>query len=62
MAICIQCKDEYSNRRKSLGYRTCLSCGSPKVNFPIIEVAKSNPIVGTLRELKNNNHKGPRFG
>ena len=62
MAICVECKEEYSNRRKALGYRTCMDCGSPRINPVIIPVAKSNYIVGTLAELKNNNHKGPRFG
>ena len=27
MAICIECDEEYSDRRKALGYRTCLDCG-----------------------------------
>ena len=27
MAICIECDDEYSDRREALGYRTCLDCG-----------------------------------
>lgn len=27
MAICIECDDEYSDRRKALGYKTCLDCG-----------------------------------
>lgn len=27
MAICIECDDEYSDRRKAIGYSTCLECG-----------------------------------
>ena len=26
-AICVECGDEYSIKRKELGYRTCLECG-----------------------------------
>jgi hypothetical protein len=28
MAICIECDDEYADRRKALGYNTCLECGA----------------------------------
>jgi len=28
MAICIECNEEYSDRRKALGYNTCLECGA----------------------------------
>jgi len=28
MAICIDCYDEYSDKRKMLGYSTCLPCGA----------------------------------
>lgn len=62
MAICKKCTEYYSDKRRSLGYMTCLDCGSPRINPVIIPVAKSNYIVGTLAELKNNNHKGPKFG
>jgi hypothetical protein len=27
MSICITCEEEYSDKRKALGYSTCLSCG-----------------------------------
>jgi hypothetical protein len=27
MANCINCEEEYSNKRKALGYSTCLCCG-----------------------------------
>lgn len=27
MATCIKCGDEFSDKRKALGYDTCLDCG-----------------------------------
>jgi len=27
MAICITCEEDYSDKRKALGYGTCLECG-----------------------------------
>ena len=27
MAICVECYEEYSDKRKALGYNTCLNCG-----------------------------------
>lgn len=27
MAYCIECEDEYSDKRLALGYDTCLECG-----------------------------------
>ena len=27
MAICISCDDQYSDKRRKLGYKTCLKCG-----------------------------------
>lgn len=59
-AFCIKCGDDYNPKRLELGYRTCLACGSPKLNLPIIEVNKSNPVVGTLAELASASAKGPR--
>jgi len=60
MAKCVECNESYNEKRAQLGYRTCLDCGSPVFKPVVIPVAKSNYIVGTLHELKNNNHKGPR--
>lgn len=57
---CFKCGDEFNPVRKALGYNTCLACGSPKIQLPIIEVNKSNPVVGTLAELRAANAKGPR--
>ncbi len=39
------CGDEYPQRRHDLGYRTCLGCGSPRQEFLIMDVPKSNSIV-----------------
>jgi hypothetical protein len=63
MAFCIKCTDEYDDRRAALGYKTCLPCAkihTPKQQFVIIDVNKSNPVVGTLAELAAANAKGPR--
>ncbi len=27
MATCIECEEEYNDKRRALGYRTCLDCG-----------------------------------
>jgi hypothetical protein len=63
--ICVKCGDDFPAKRASLRdergnfYRTCLACGSPPGNFLVIEVNKSNPVVGTLAELTGS-HKGER--
>jgi predicted nucleic acid-binding Zn-ribbon protein len=56
---CAKCGEFYNPKRASLGYRTCLDCGSPKQEFIVIEVSKSNPVVGTRAELLGS-HKGLR--
>lgn len=59
MARCIECDNSYNPRRKALGYRTCLDCGSPPIILPVVPVPKSNYVVGTLAELKQSyNVKG----
>lgn len=57
---CEECGDEYNPKRKALGYRTCLACGSPKLVLPAVPVPKSNYIVATSADqLKNPyGHKG----
>ena len=32
MAECIECGDDYSDRRRYLGYKTCLKCGAMEAN------------------------------
>jgi len=27
LATCIKCEEDYSDKRRALGYRTCLNCG-----------------------------------
>ena len=36
MAICIECDEEYSDRRKALGYSTCLDCGQEAAEKEIL--------------------------
>jgi len=57
---CVKCGEFYDPRRKALGYHTCLDCGSPLFRPPIIPVAKSNYIVGSMEELRDGSqsHKG----
>ena len=40
MAICIECDEEYSDRRKALGYNTCLDCGDAIATQQILYKAK----------------------
>ena len=42
MAICKVCDDEYSDRRKALGYRTCLDCGQEAAEKEILRKAKGS--------------------
>lgn len=61
MATCRKCSHFYPDARKIWGkVDTCIDCGSPPLNLPIIEVNKSNPVVGTLAELASASAKGPR--
>jgi ribosomal protein L37AE/L43A len=63
MAFCIKCGDDYNNKRKALGYTTCLGCGSPKIKFAVMPITKSNYIIASsLEELRDNSYaaKGPR--
>ena len=32
IAVCVECFDEYSIKRKELGYNTCLECGAANAN------------------------------
>lgn len=59
MVFCVKCGEDYSPKRRALGYRTCLDCGSPAIKPCIIPVAKSNYVVGPIEDLKGN-HKGLR--
>ena len=39
-AICIECDEEYSDRRKALGYSTCLDCGQEAAEKAILRKAR----------------------
>lgn len=59
---CIKCGHIYAKKRAQLGYRTCLTCGSPPLKLPVVPVAKSNYIVGTMFELQESySHKGNKM-
>ena len=36
MAICIECQEEYSDKRKKIGYDTCLECGDFEATKEIV--------------------------
>lgn len=40
IAICVECWDEYSVRRKELGYKTCLDCGEANARTEVARKAK----------------------
>ena len=39
-AICLECWEEYSPARKSLGYKTCLECGEANARIETARKAK----------------------
>lgn len=41
MALCIDCGEEYSDKRKSIGYDICLDCGDGQATKEIRRKAKS---------------------
>ena len=42
-----KCGDEINPKRHALGYRTCLSCGSPAPQRTVVPVHKSNYVLCT---------------
>lgn len=40
MAECIECEEEYSDKRKALGYDVCLQCGSQIAYEQAVEKSK----------------------
>jgi hypothetical protein len=60
MATCIKCGAEYADKRKDLGYDTCLSCGSPN---PIRTIAPAYnkgglQLITNPKDLKQIHKKG----
>lgn len=45
MATCFVCKVQYSDKRKSIGYNTCLKCGD---KFAIAESIRKSKCVAPL--------------
>jgi len=54
MAICIECEEKYSSKRRALGYRTCLDCGDKSARQ--IHRART---AATLRAMTPNHYEGP---
>ena len=40
IAICVECWEEYSIKRKELGYKTCLECGDANARVETARKAK----------------------
>lgn len=61
MAQCIKCGETYSDKRRQLGYKTCLYCGeqaSKQVVRTVVPLSKSNYVLITdLELLKGINSK-----
>jgi hypothetical protein len=61
MALCVDCNEEYSDRRRQLGYPTCLPCGdyhAREVKRAVVPMSKSNYVLITNpTELKQLNPK-----
>ena len=52
MATCIRCEEEYNDRRRELGYRTCLNCGGREAN----RIARDRT-EQTLRSMTPNHYE-----
>lgn len=61
MAFCVECGGDYPDRRRELGYRTCLECGdyhARQVQHTSVPLNKSNYVLVTNpAELKQLNPK-----
>lgn len=40
MAVCVECYEEYSDKRKALGYNICLECGDIAASKQALHKAK----------------------
>ena len=61
MAMCVNCGDQYSDRRLNLGYRTCMPCGDDvarTIRWLAAPINKSNYVlISDLNDLKGLNPK-----
>ena len=61
MAICIECYSEYPERRKDIGYKTCIICGDKEAKKESIRKSKciaplfnkgAYQYIGNIKEAK----------
>jgi ribosomal protein L37AE/L43A len=60
--ICTVCSENFSPKRRAIGYRTCLDCGEElarAVNFTVAPMAKSNYIL--IRDPALLKQLNPKF-
>ena len=52
--LCIECGEIFSQKRRNLGYRTCLDCGSPEQVFTVAPAYNKGAYqVITLKNIKD---------
>jgi len=61
MAICIECYSEYPEKRKNIGYKTCIVCGDKEASKEAIRKSKciaplfnkgAYQYIGNIKEAK----------
>ena len=61
MAICIECYSEYPEKRKHIGYKTCIVCGDKEASKEAIRKSKciaplfnkgAYQYIGNIKEAK----------
>jgi len=60
--ICTVCNDNFSPKRRAIGYRTCLPCGEElarAVNFTVAPMSKSNYML--IRDPAMLKQLNPKF-
>ena len=62
MATCIVCYEKYSDKRKNLGYKTCLNCGDKEARKEALRKSKciaplfnkgAYQFIGSIKEAKS---------
>jgi len=62
MAICLNCENQYPNKRKSLGYDICINCGDKAASDEITRKSKciaplfnkgAYQYIGNIKEVKH---------